>query len=237
MIIYFTLGIIFMIGAIIITFISSFYEPESMVERISKKIANIIQILFLVGLLISYQTYVDTAKQNSLGQESILTEKGWVDVYSKISDSYNKCPKFCDSLGYTWQIPNTFTKAIKTDKDNDDYGTVLSLSILIFESFQSVITYFLYNYTTESLNEWLSSFIIWANSDILYEIWKNNRFIYDKSVQIFANTIFEEVRNFRDGSLSRPQDSSDITTLSSHICNSDVIKNIFKDVKKVPQCV
>ena len=91
MIIYFTLGVIFMVVAVIITFISSFYETESVVERISVKIANIIQILFLVGLLISYQTYVDTSKQLVLTQQSTLAEKGWVDVYRKIQENYERC--------------------------------------------------------------------------------------------------------------------------------------------------
>ena len=231
MIIYFTLGVIFMVVAVIITFISSFYETESVVERISVKIANIIQILFLVGLLISYQTYVDTSKQLVLTQQSTLAEKGWVDVYRKIQENYERCPNFCNSLGYKWQIPTNIhvRNGIQT---SDDYGSVLSLSILIFQSIDSVISYFLYYDTTESMKEWLNSFIIWCNYDTLYTIWNNNKFIYGKETQIFGDKIFTTIRD----SKTRPTNPNDIIKLSKEICKSVEIKELFKGVQKIPPC-
>lgn len=232
MIEYFTYGLIFMTIAIIITFISSFFETESIVQRISIKIGNIIQILFLAGLLLSYQTYVDTSKQTVLNQQSTLTEKEWVRIYEKIGEYYGKCPNFCNSLSYPWQSLSSSQQIRYDGSTQDDYGAVLSLSILIFQSFESVITYFLYNDSSESLNEWISSFIIWANSDLLYDMWNKNKFIYDSSTQKFADIIFATVRN----SPNRPQNPKDVIQMSSQICNSNVVKEIFKEYNKIPPC-
>ena len=219
--------------AIIVTFASSFFETNSTIERISVKITNILQILLFAGILISYQQYQDANKQNLLNQQSELAEKGWVQVYEEIQHYYDKCPNFCNSLSYEWQIPKTKGIHLKktTDLNNpDDYGAVLSLSVLIFESFQNVLGYFLYYESDEKINNWLKSFIIWANSDILYDIWKSNKFIYDKSVELFANTIFKMVR------VHRPKNEEEINNLATEICASKEMKQIFEKVEKKSPC-
>ena len=232
---YFKLGVLFMTVAIIITIASTFYEPESIVERISVKISNIIQILFLVGLLISYQSYNNATKQNLLNQQTTLTEKAWVEVYDKIRTSYDKCPNFCNSLEYSWQIPsNVDTNPSQVAKNKDDYGIVLSISISIFQSFSSVFNYFLYYESEEVLNQWLSSFILWCNSDTLYDVWNKNKFIYDILIQNCVDEIFNQVRSYNSG--SRPKTGLEITELSNKICNSDAIRNSFSSVGKRNPC-
>ena len=220
-----------MIVSIIITFISAFYETESTVEKISIKIGNVIQILFLIGLLLSYKTYVDTSKQVVLTQQSLLTEKGWVGVYDKIHDYYKSCPNFCDSLSYSWQVPGYIqNKTHSSSVSTDNYGAILSLSVLIFQSFESVVNYFLYYDTSETLNEWLCSFIIWANSKTLYDIWTTNKFIYDKSTQVFVDKIFASVKE------TTPRNNTDVINLAEAICKSDEVRNMFKEFNKISPC-
>lgn len=226
---YFTLGIIFMTLAILITFISSFYESESVFSKVSSKIGNIIQILFLMGLLLSYQTYINNSKQMELTQLSTLTEKGWVSVYQKIEESYEKCPNFCNSLSFEWQKP--LNVDMSTADKKDDYGAVLSLSIFIFQSFNSVIGYYLYyGEGGETMNEWISSFIIWANSNTLMDVWNKNKFIYDKYTQIFVDKIFKMVRE------NPPKNDKDVVKLSREICHSNEVRYIFNMVKKPLPC-
>ena len=229
---YFIIGIIFMIFAIIITIISSFYNSESKIERVSNKISNVIQILFLAGLLLSYQSYITSNKQNSLEQQSLLTEKAWVEVYQKIQDNYSRCPNFCNSLGYSWQIPSG-VNVNPQDSSKDDYGSILSLSIYIFQSFSNVLSYFLYNdLIEETMNEWISSFIIWCKSDMLYQIWLSNKFIYDKALQKFVDKIFRVVRD----PYIKLNDGSSIKKLSEQICHSSELREIFAEMKKDTPC-
>jgi len=221
-----------MVIAIVITFVSSFYDKDSTVDRLSIKISNILQILLFAGILISYDQYENNNKQVILTQQSILTEKGWVQVYEKIEEYYDKCPNFCNSLSYNWQIPKKYLnmkKKTNLNKD-DDYGAILSLSILIFQSFQNVLNYFLYYNSDEKIDDWLKSFIIWANSNILYDTWQNNKFIYDISIQIYIDKIFKEVRD------KPPKNQKEIEKLARKICRSDEMKNIFKIVGKKSPC-
>jgi len=225
--IYLKIGLIFIFVAISFTILSTFFKPNNIFEIISIKIGDIIRILFLLGLVISYQTYVNNSKNIELSQQITLTEKSWVLVYDKIQSYYSKCPEFCNSLSFSWQIPaNVIAK-----KGEDDYGAVLSLSIYIFQSFASVLHYFLYSEGTDIMNEWISSFIIWTNSDTLYDVWNKNKFIYTNTTIAFVDKIFYSVRN------NRPKNENDIKKMSSDICKSDEMKEIFKSsTNKKPQC-
>ena len=101
---------------------------------------------------------------------------------------------------------------------------------MIFQSFSSVLGYFLYLDTGDNLNQWLSSFIVWANSDILYEIWKKNKFIYDETSRNFIDYIFEQTRS------NPPKNNNDIAVLADSICNSEMIAKLFDGVDKDPPC-
>lgn len=222
----FTIGIIFVSISILITIISSVLPAGNIFERFSTKIAGIIQILFVIGLFISYQTYVNNSKNSALTQQATLTEKGWVQVYDKIQANYNKAPDFCNSLTYPWQKPSGVD--LKTGKD--EYGVVLSISILIFQSLSNVLGYFMYADSGDSMNEWISSFIVWAHSDTLYEIWNKNKFIYDELTIKFGDKIFSEVRK------NQPKNNVEVVQLANEICNSDEIKEIFNSVDKKAPC-
>jgi len=229
--IYLKIGITLIIIAIIITIVSSFYKLDSTIDRIAIKISNVLQILLFFGIFISYKQYEDANKQTLLTQESILAEKGWVLVYEKIQEYYDKCPNFCNSLSYDWQIPKDVNLGKKTDLNNlDDYGAVLSLSVLIFQSFQNVLAFFLYYDTEDKIDSWLKAFIIWTNSKILYDVWNSNKFMYDITVQIFVDKIFELVRK------SPPKNTEDIENISKKICTSDEIRRLFGNVQKKTPC-
>lgn len=221
-----TIGIVFVIISIIIFIIAAFLPAGNIFERISTKIGGIIQILFVIGLFISYQTYTNNVNSSKLIQQAGLTEKGWVQVYEKIQSNYSKCPDFCNSLTYPWQKPSGVE--LKTGKD--EYGSVLSISILIFQSLSNVLGYFMYTDSGDSMNEWLSSFIVWAHSDTLYEIWNKNKFIYDELTIKFGDKIFNEVRK------NEPKNNSDVVRLANEICNSEEIKEIFNNTDKNPPC-
>lgn len=224
---YFIIGLIFVGIAILLTIIAAFLKPGNILEIISIKIGDVIKILFLLGLFISYQTYVNNSKNTELSQQATLTEKSWVLVYDKIQSYYSRCPEFCNSLSFPWQIP----KNVVAKKGEDDYGAVLSLSIYIFQSFASVLNYFLYSEGNDIMNEWISSFIIWANSDTLYDVWNKNKFIYSETTIEFVDKIFESVRK------NPPQNEGDIKNMSSDICKSNEMEKIFSEVTdKKPQC-
>jgi len=232
--IYFTIGVVFMCIAIIITFVSSFYETESFIEKLSVKIASIIQILFIIGLLITYQSYKDTSRDQEISHQSALNEKNWSDIFKVMKDNFKDCPNFVNSLSYPWQqdFGSSVPFPIQVDYSTstpDKFEAIQNVSIAIFQSFENVLQFYL-NYDGTDLKLWINAFIIWANSDVLYSMWKKYDFMYDKYTKMFVREIFDTVRS------KRPTDGSDIMGLSEEICNSSVIKEIFKSVDKEPPC-
>jgi hypothetical protein len=222
----FIFAIIFICVSIIINILSTIFPTGNIFERFSSRIGNIIQILLVIGLFLSYKTYISNTQNTALSQQASLTEKGWVQVYDKIQSNYNRCPNFCNSLTYPWQKPPGVE--LKTGKD--EYGCVLSISILIFQSLSNVLAYFMFVESGDTMNEWISSFITWAHSDTLYEMWNKNKFIYDELTVRFGDYIFKEVRK------NKPKNNEDVIDLSINICNSEEVKDIFLEIGKVPQC-
>lgn len=230
--IYFIIGGLLMSTGIILTIISSFMESGSQLARLATKITNVLQILLFAGILISYKSYDDNSKKSILATQSELTEKGWVQVYEKIQQFYDKCPHFCNSLSYPWQIPkNDYIKDPSIySKEKDDYNAIITLALLIFQSMSYVLFYYMYYENNDYLDSWLRSFIIWSNSDVLYDIWKTNKLIYDGDTITFIDVIFKYVRE------KRPNNNNELVTLSTKICKSQELKDIFNSVDKKTPC-
>jgi hypothetical protein len=225
---FFAIGIGIMITAIIITFVSSFYSPSSLIDRIAVKIMNGIQVLFLFGLLISYQNYANTSKDQELTKQALLTEKNWTDVYKLIQENHLVCPNFVSSLTFNWQKPSNLEYDTSVNKDN--YEIVLNISISIFQAFQNVVIYFLYYDSEDDLNLWIRAFIPWCNSETLFEIWNKNKFVYGPNTQKFTDLLFREVRK------KRPTNQEGLIKLSADICKSQDMNEIFETVNKKPPC-
>jgi len=225
---FFIVGVGIMIFAIVLTFISSFYPSTSLIDRVAVKVMNGIQVSFLLGLLINYQNFVNTTKDQELTKQALLTEKNWTDVYKLIQENHTTCPNFVSSLTFDWQKP----AGLKYDKsvDLDNYEIVLNLSISIFQAFQNVVIYFLYYDSEDDLNLWLRSFIPWSNSEILYEIWNKNKFVYGPNTQKFTNILFKEVRK------NKPKNQQELIKLGDKICKSNEMKEIFASANKIPPC-
>lgn len=226
-------GLVFILVAIVITLISSFYTTDSLIERISSKIYSIIQILFLLGLILTYQSYVDTSMRQTIQQQSTLAENSWLKIYNLIQTEGAKCPHFAQSLTFEWQIPHDFKRKydlINASQISDNFESVQNISFNIFHSVESVINYFTSFETGENLNLWISSFLIWFNSDILYQNWVSNHIIYDDDTQTLANAIFKYVRQ------NPPKDVSDIQILSTQICKSPEVQNLFTKRGLVSPC-
>ena len=225
---FFWIGIVIMLFALMLTVTSAFYPSNSTVDRVATKVIAGIQLFALLGLAINYQNYVNTSKDQELTKQALLTEKNWTDVYKLIQENHLVCPNFVASLSFDWQKP----EGLKYDKskDKDNYEIVLNLSITIFQAFQNVVIYFLYYDSEDDLNLWLRSFIPWCNSQILYEIWNKNKFVYGPNTQKFTDLLFREVMS------KPPKNQQELIKLSEKICKSEDMRIIFESVNKIPPC-
>lgn len=225
---FFIIGIVIMACTFLLTFISSFFPSASIMDRVATKVLSGVQLLALLGLLLNYQNYVNDAKEQELTKQALLTEKNWTDVYRLIQENHLSCPNFVSSLTFDWQKPSGLQYDTSEKKDN--YEIVLNLSITIFQAFQNVVIYFLYYDSEDDLNLWLRSFIPWCNSDILYDIWNKNKFVYGPNTQKLTDLLFKEVRD------NKPKNQAELISLATKICKSAEIKEIFESVNKIPPC-
>ncbi len=221
---YKSFGTIIIITAVVITLISSFVDPNSAFEKLSLKIYSVVQILFLSGLFISYQVYIDNSRNEALLRQSNLSQQTWIKIYGLIESEAHKCPRFAASLTLPWQRPTEFQNKIRhrsLDVADDSYESIQNISFNIFQSIESVINYFLATDTGDNMSLWISSFVIWCNSPILFQIWENNKMMYDNATQTFGDIIFSEVQK------NTPKNTEDIQDISKRICSNRQISKLF----------
>jgi hypothetical protein len=207
--------VILLLGAYII--FSGFFQPGTFPDRISLKIGLISQILFAVGI---YLTYLDYSQSN-LEQRRINTIKitnVWLGINSKIRVLYPRCPNFCNSLYFDFQ-----RKALgKEISGEDDWTAVLDLSNSIIQTIENVLEF------TESDNSgfysWLTVFITWGNSKILRKAFEAQKELYRVRTQLFIRAIFE----FEDR--YQIKNGDDLMKVAGDFCKSKELKEIIPDI-------
>ena len=214
-------AILILAGVIVL---SDAYPPFKIIQQ---KTMDLLPIILAFSFFMSIDTYFRNSTTASIQQQASLAEKSWVHVYDKIQSSYDTCPNFCNSLTYAWQVPESLK--LQSDKE-DNYECVLSISILIFQTFSNILMYYLYNDTDDSFDEWVRALIVWANSDMLYQIWNANDFIYSDVTRIFIDEVFTATRAMP------PANQDDVVSLARQICNSDKIASLFKMFDKRLRC-
>lgn len=212
---------------LILTSIIIFSDTYPPFKTIQEKTMQLLPIILAFSFFMSLDTYFKNATTATIQQQASLAEKSWVLVHDKIQSSYDTCPNFCNSLSYAWQVPKSLK--LQTDKE-DNYECVLSISILIFQTFSNILMYYLYNNTNDSFDEWVRALIVWANSDMLYQIWNANDFIYSDLTRVFIDEIFTATREMP------PKNDDDVIKLARKICNSEKITSIFKLFDKRARC-
>lgn len=213
-------------GALLIAILSviivlSVWYPQ--LESVQDVTQDILPIVLTFGFFMSVDNYFRDQKTLRLQQEASLTEKNWVNVYEKIKAGQATCPRFCSTLAYPWQVPPELilTSVSLSALPPEDYSCVLNISIAIFQSFASVLTYYLYNDTGEPIDKWIRAFIVWSNSDMLYQVWGTIDFIYSDITRMFVDEIFKMVKE------SPPKNEKELNALAHNVCKSDKISYIF----------
>ncbi len=217
------LGVFTIIAFIILLILlaySSIVPAGSFLDRYTEKF-NIVSGFFIgFGLYLTFMIF-STSKENF---ENDLTykiiDRGWINVNLKLSEYYDKCPNFIESLYFPWQKtnPNYGIVTPKYEK-NDLWYVVNYLSILIFQSFEDFLTA---NQNDETGHEvWICNFIQWVNSPILEDRWNVLKSNYAQHTIDFVDLLFKDIK------YRQINNTDDIRKLAFDIKNSPEYQNII----------
>jgi hypothetical protein len=111
-------------------------------------------------------------------------------VLDRFEEYRNKCPRFIASMFFDFQRP-AFTQSppVTASTPPDDWAAVMILGNKIFQMWEDEITLA----TTDELDQdvWIASFLQFAKSPLLQDMWPNYKYDYSKAAQALGDLLFE----------------------------------------------
>ncbi len=205
---------------------SSLTKKDGFYDRLSHKLSLFIGFFLLIGVFLTYSIF--KVNYDNIKREATLnsTEK-WIKVLDDISENHKKCPHFINSLYFDWQknifINNKANRQYENEQ-SDDWAVVNWLSIKIFQVIEDFLVSASLDVTTNET--WISNFLHWTNSKILYSIWKVQYSNFDESTNNLIELLFYYSFN------NKINNEKDVRSLAHKICQDKRFLNIFENKKK-----
>ncbi len=130
--------------------------------------------MFLTYIFFRYNLD-ETKRTNTLR----IQERSYINIMKAIHDYRPKAPKFANSLYFDFQKKG-FVK--EYEGDNDEWGTKVYLSKLIFQAIEDVTN--IWGVDKSSLSEWMSTFIQWLHGKEIQRMWSVHKFSNDQEIAV-----------------------------------------------------
>ena len=202
-------------GIIIYTTIygSKLSEPTTFLKGVD--IFSKFSVLFIAfGIFLSYIYYRQNLLEVRRSNTTKLQKEQFVDTIKYIDSSWDKSPKFCQSLYYKWQIKKNFSAS-------NDPHTNLTIASIIFQNIETVIN--IQGIDNSSPLEWSCLFIQWLHNKDIQTIWRNNYHNYSENLTIpFINRFIEVINQHPE-----PNNSRELQELGNKLSNDPEILRVI----------
>jgi hypothetical protein len=185
-------------------------------DRVLSKINAISVVYIAVGIYITFEIFNQTTEEMKRQTTLKIIDRSLLGNIKLINDNYEKCPRFCSSLFFSWQKPKNMPEPTK----EDDWQTVLMLSFNIFQAFEDILTVSEVDQT--GLYVWIANFIPWCRSPKLKELWLELYPNFALRTVEFGNYLFDTCLDQPE-----PRDPMEYQEKSILMVNSDEFKRIM----------
>ncbi len=232
---YFNIFITFCILFIIaFSIVSSKTKAGGFYDRLSQKVTLFIGFFLVLGIFLTYSIF--RVNYDNIKREATLksTEK-WIKVLGDLQQNDHKCPRFVNSLNFSWQKQAftggsqqeeskstypSFSMQNESSSGQDDWATVNWLSIAMFQVIEDFLVSAGQDVTT--YDTWISNFLHWTNSPLLFKVWKNQSSNFDTTTVELIDLLFYHSQNHP------VKNETELRKLASDICKNPQFLEIFK---------
>lgn len=202
--------------SVVLVYYSTMAPKESFLDRVLSKINAISVVYIAVGIYITFEIFNQTTEEMKRQTTLKIIDRSLLGNIKLIMDNYEKCPRFCSSLFFSWQKP----KNIKESTKEDDWNIVLMISFNIFQAFEDILTVSEVDQT--GLYVWIANFIPWCRSKKLKELWLELYPNFALRTIKFGNYLFDSCLDQPE-----PKDAKEYQQKSFEIVNSEEFKKIL----------
>ncbi len=196
-------------------------NPDSFLDRFSNKISSLMILFFATLVYLSYNIQNDAIQIRQQETTLKIIERSWLGINNIINTEYSKCPNFINTLYFDWQ-KNEMNWKTHSSQVEDQWTSILYLSVQIFQAFEDVLT--VSNLDQTGLYVWIANFIQWCSYNELRKSWNVLKPNFAAPTRKFCDFIFEYLI-----SNPHPKNINELTELSKQLADSPEIKNLMKN--------
>ena len=203
--------------------VSIFYKGYLFSSEFINKINVLTGLLTITSVLLLY--FQLNTQYNQAVNESTLNmiDRGFIDINKEMSDNYEKCPNFINSLKFKFLNDEQQSHQYNNQK-GDNQITINFIANKIFQAIEDrIITE---NLTLTKNHVWVGTFLSYLSSKQLRDKWVKLKYSFGKRTHSYVNLLIKTINenNFKN--------ADDVLVVSKRLVNNNEYANIFKNVNR-----
>ena len=207
------------ISMILISF--RFYNNKFLVNLIPK-LPILTGLLTSTGIILTYLLFSNTYTKAMNDTTVDMTRNGFRDTQKILSENYDKCPKFIESLNFEFVRRNYNNNNNNHINENDI--TIIYISNAIFNTIANYL--FTSELTETSDARWIGTFLAYFSSETLREKWSYLKYNYGEKARLLIDYLIE-VENE-----NTIENADDVINVAKKMIFTERFKDILTHVDK-----
>jgi len=203
----------------ILWYVSKKYRRDSPIFIFVEKILSLPALFLPFGIYLTYKVLKMQIDNIARDGTFKIIDRGWILINKSLSENYDKCPYFINSIYYDWQkkeMTKTYTK--NTNKpNNDNWATVNYISTIMFQSWEDFLTSLSVDQTGSVV--WMANYLQWSQSKELKKIWDVSKPNYAIGTQLFGDFLFSQK--------DKPKNADELQSLAQKCVDSKEYNDII----------
>jgi hypothetical protein len=211
------------ISMILISF--RFYNNKFLVNLIPK-LPILTGLLTSTGIILTYLLFSNTYTKAINDTTIDMTRNGFRDTQKMLSENYDKCPKFIESLNFEFVRRNYNNNNNNNNhvNDNDNDITIIYISNSIFNTIANYL--FTSELTEISDARWMATFLGYFSSETLREKWSYLKYNYGEKTRLLIDYLIE-VENENTF-----ENADDVINVATKMISTEKFKDILTYVDR-----
>ena len=182
--------------AIFCIFISFMFYKNVYLVNLVPKLPILTGLLTSTGIVLTYLLFSNSYTKSINDTTLDVVRHDFIGVQQILSDNYDKCPNFVNSLNFDFVKKKFNTTDINyKEYSNENMVTINFLSNVIFESMANYL--FTAELTEASDSKWMGVFLSYLSSKQLQERWQYLKYNYGEKPQLLIDFLIKSIEEIK----------------------------------------
>ena len=200
-----------------------FYNNKFLVNLIPK-LPILTGLLTSTGIVLTYLLFSNSYTKTINDSTIDMTRTGFRDTQKMLSENYDKCPKFIESLNFEFVRRNYNNNNNNNKHVNENDITIIYISNAIFNTIANYL--FTSELTETSDARWMGTFLAYFSSETLREKWSYLKYNYGEKTRLLIDYLIE-VENENTF-----ENADDVINVATKMISTERFKEIMKHVDR-----